>query len=86
MPANSVITMNSSPSFANSSQPIAVYAQTIVHTMGVTVPRFARSTFHTATIAYQDDGGDQYKWVLEFTCGGLEHLMPGHKTRTLPLP
>jgi len=77
MAVRNLITMNASTTFANVSHPTAVYAQTIVQTMGMHVPSFLDSPFHTATIAFHDDGKSQYKWVLEFSCGGLEDVFAG---------
>lgn len=67
-----LITLNRS-----SSDLTAVYAQTITKTMGMGIPKWMDSPFQTATIAFNDTGGDQYEWVIEFTCGGLGLLFPG---------
>jgi hypothetical protein len=72
MPIENIITMNHTAGAAT-----AVYNQTIVHTMGMGIPKFLDTPFHTTTIAFNDTGADQYEWVIEFTCGGIPLFFPG---------
>lgn len=72
MQIENIITMNRTAGAAS-----AVYNQTIVRSLGVGIPKFLNSPFHTVTIAFNDTGADQYEWVVEFSCGGLPLFFPG---------
>lgn len=43
------------------------------------VPKWINSSFDTGVLAFDRSGAadQQYNWVIEFTCGGLESVFPG---------
>jgi hypothetical protein len=88
MIVQNLITLNSSTSSGSGASPpinkkvnpVAVYSQTIVKSIGMNIPKWMESSFSTAVIAFQenkDDQDAQYDWVIEFTCGGLNLFFPG---------
>lgn len=56
---------------------LAVYNQTMTKDApNLPIPGLDTVRFKTATVAYKEaqNGGDQYEWVIEFTCGELPSL------------
>ena len=44
--------------------------------MNHNIPRLLQSPFNTATIAFKEAEGDQYEWVVEFTCNHGSPISP----------
>ena len=73
MPILTVIDLNRTTGSSGEIRPRAVYKQTITKAIGMRIPEWMRSSFDTGVIAFDRSGapGEQYNWVIEFTCGGL---------------
>ena len=73
MPILTVIDLNRTTGSSGEIRPRAVYKQTITEAIGMRIPEWMRSSFDTGVIAFDRSGapGEQYNWVIEFTCGGL---------------